>query len=331
MSGDPHDLARELLHGGRADLVERVLRPVLAADPEDAEAHALLALALSSLGKPDAVREAREAMRLAPHDPVCLHALAEAHVWVTRGPAGEAAARAALAADPGHARLHGLLSVALLHRAWRSYRPEGPRAEALRAAEAGLALDPGDLLCLLQRAQALLALGRVDEARAASAAALRERPDASGPHGVRGVVELASGQTEEARARLRDALRIRPDDTYAREYLTFLDGTRRDTVAVVLQAREWGTLVRVVMAVLALGAAVGIVRGGPARALAFFPLVLLAGSIVVAWWVPRGRAELLEELRVPGALSATEQRWARRTVEMWVLAGVALAIVAAVV
>lgn len=315
------DRAIDLLNGGRGDLAEAETRAILAADPDDAVAHAVLALALivQRRGKA-ALAEAREAIRLDPEHLTCRQALTEAYMHLGDSRRAEAVARAALRADVWQPRFHELLAVSLLGR--RAYgRARRRRAgAALAAAEAGLSLDPSHPGCNTARAQALLRLGRLDEARAASAEALRLAPANSIAHAVRGVVELAGGDPMLGVAPLREALRLNPHDAFAQARLMPQD--YRDAEATRLQACAWRPLVLGVFTLLAGAIAIAVVRlwlGDPggwvaaALPLGWLFLVLLTQGL------PRHRhpQAATVDLSAPGALTARERFWAKVSVLLW--------------
>ena len=306
------ELAREWINNGRSDLAERELRRHLAGSPEDGAAYGLLAVALISLRREgEAMLAAREAARLSPHHPWAVQALVEVHVR-TSTPEAEAIVRTALERYPTEPVYHARLAAALMRR--RARRSEARRLalEALAAAEAGLALDPGHLECLRQRAQALVRLGRVREARKASAAALRASPGQASSHAVHATVQLASGDAKRALQSLREALRIDPVNESAREQLGHLDGSRFNA-AVELQLKTWAWPLYAVLAVSLVVVPLTLMRdlstpGLPNGFLSLLaPLALFMPGVVLRI-KHRGA---LDELRRPGALRSDELRHAR--------------------
>lgn len=323
-------LAIELLNGGRHDLAERELRALLAADPENAEAHALLAMALVSRWKgAEALAAAEEARRLGPGQPLVLQAQVEVHLRLAHRREGEATARAALAVMPFEPRLHALQAGALLNRAV-FFRRRRLARQALDAADAGLALDAGHVECLLQRAQALSRLGRVAEARDASAAALRRAPEAQAGHAVRGIVELAAGNRSEGRAGLREALRLDPQDPWVQTRLGLFNPAQREHAAYFVVAVDHRRSVRAAYAILLVAVAVGAVRatrGGGT----FFPIVLPLWCglfpLLARSHLDRRRPHLIEELRTQG-LTPRERANGRLSVRCWIFLSVWVSLVA---
>ncbi|HEX8696438.1 MAG TPA: tetratricopeptide repeat protein [Longimicrobium sp.] len=325
-------LAIDLINGGRPDLAERELRRHLAREPEDAGAHGLLGVALAAQRKgAEALAAAEEGARLEPGHPWVLQAFAEAHVRLGRGRRAEAAAREALALHPLVPYFHALLARALLVRSWLRPFSRALNEEALRAAEAGLALDPVNVECMLQRAQALVRLGRVEEARRASEAALRLSPEKAAPHAVHGVVELASGSRERGRARLREALRLDPADPFARVRLELSgDPPLRDFAVLVLQAQDWKVPLGAVFAVLLATTCVALARPAPGE-FPWLPLVplgyVLLPLLILGPTYARHR-HLLTDLREPGALQPRERFWARARIVLWAVFGLGSAAMA---
>src|SRR4051812_42340925 len=87
MSSTAYDRGVILLGQGRFDLADREFRRELSLDPDNARAHACLALCLGRSDQDaEALREAQEAVRLDPNHPFChyvhgqaLHALGREH------------------------------------------------------------------------------------------------------------------------------------------------------------------------------------------------------------------------------------------------------------
>lgn len=134
---DPIERARALLQLRRAADAERELRGLLAQEPQHTAAHALLGLALIQQGQAEeAVREAQEAVRLAPDQWLPHYAAAQVYNRAHRPDDAIAAVGAALNLQPEYAPAWEVLARAhLLKEDW-------PRM--LDAALRGLGLDPQD-------------------------------------------------------------------------------------------------------------------------------------------------------------------------------------------
>jgi tetratricopeptide (TPR) repeat protein len=150
---------RLLVQQGRAELGEQELRRALADNPDDANAHALLALALSAQQRlPEALKESRQAVQLAPDWPFTHYVLAHVldHQDDLKG--AHAAISEAIRLDPTDADfLAKLASIHLQRKDWKL---------ALEVAEQGLQCAPEHVTCNNMRATALLKLGRRAEAGA---------------------------------------------------------------------------------------------------------------------------------------------------------------------
>jgi tetratricopeptide (TPR) repeat protein len=92
----------------------------------------------------------------------------------------------------------------------------GTPSAQLRAAERTLARDPNDARAKLDRAMALLALGRVDEGRTLLEEIAREHPRDARIAGASGFVALREGRFDDADRHLSRALEIDPELMVAR-------------------------------------------------------------------------------------------------------------------
>lgn len=207
---EPHLERARLLYGqSRYDQAERELRLHLADEPEDFEAHALLALCLLQRDRLDeAQSEARRAVHLAPDDPFPHFTLAVVLLTRERLGEAEASARESIRMAPEDADGHGLLAAILgSARRW---------PESLAAAEEGLALDPEHARCLNARAEALRGMGRKDDAEQQLTDALANDPEDSETHENLGWTLLDKGRHREALESFREALRLDAENASAR-------------------------------------------------------------------------------------------------------------------
>jgi Tfp pilus assembly protein PilF len=194
---------------GRYDLAEEQTRHWLLDDPDDAHAHALLALCL--LKRQDwgqSLREVTEAVRLGP-DMAYTHYVA-GHVLLAADRHAQAlnAATIAIRLDSGIPAHHALVaSIHLGKRRWR---------DALSAAETGLAIDPEHVECNNARAMALVKLGRRDEAGSTMRRTLALDPEDAFSHTNQGWTLLHDRKPDEAMRHFREALRIDPSLDWAR-------------------------------------------------------------------------------------------------------------------
>jgi tetratricopeptide (TPR) repeat protein len=273
-----------LFEQDRYDLADREFRMEIAESPENALAHAFLALCLSERKQKDeALSEADEAVRLDPGEPFCHYARGRVLFEQGRIKDAEAAAREAIELNPIEANYHSLLGcVALRRRRW---------AEALDAAEQGLALDPEHLGCTNLRALALVQLGRKDEAAQTLGSALANDPENALTHTNQGWALLHAGDPTRALEHFREALRLDPECEWARSgivealkarYLIyrlmlrfFLWMSRQSTLA------QWGVILGIVFGRRIL-AAVG--RAQPAlQPLIGLVLILISTFLLLTW------------------------------------------------
>jgi tetratricopeptide (TPR) repeat protein len=183
-------------------------RQALAGDPEDATAHALLALGLAHLEQGDeAVEAGRRAVALGPDLAFAHYAHGWALLEASDVAGAERAAREALRLDPD-ADEHALLAqVHIRQRRWR---------DALDIAERGLSVDPEHAPSANFRALALANLGRADEAVAGVHEVLALDPDDAYAHANRGWLMLRQSRPKDALESFKAALRLDPTMDWAR-------------------------------------------------------------------------------------------------------------------
>lgn len=204
--------AQLLLSQKRPALAAAELRRHLAAEPNDAAAHALLGLSLLRLEQPDEARQHVEtALGLAPEFDYAYYLLSLVHDAQHRPDEAQQAIEFALALDPTDADYHHVLGLLRFNR--------GQWQGALAAAEQGLQFDPGHADCQALRGRALARLGRRADAGAALHRALGHDPDSPRLHADAGYVALEASRPAEAQAYFREALRRDPSSDYAREGL----------------------------------------------------------------------------------------------------------------
>jgi tetratricopeptide (TPR) repeat protein len=207
--GDHFERAQVLFEQSRYELCERVLRQELAEQPGNPMAHALLGLCLAATHQGGALEQVREAIQQAPDLAFAYYALADVlHDREDLDGAAEAI-REALRLDPAMPNYHALQAgIAFKAGRW---------AEALAAAERGLAIDAGHVGCANLRALALINLRRPEEAGAAIASALARDPDHAVTHANQGWALLHRGDSAAALYHFREALRLDADFEAARQ------------------------------------------------------------------------------------------------------------------
>lgn len=216
MEDQLRELAQDQLAQGHVHGAVETLRQLLASDPDDGEAHALLAIALYNMRRLHAARyEAGAAVALAPESALAHYALGTVETGSRRFAAAEAHFRQALALEP-HAP--GLLRAqASLYELWGKHEQVAPLL--LEA----LALAPEDPATLVALGSHALQQGRVDEAGERAFAALRLDPESADGLALMGQVLLRRGDAAEAREHALQALRI---DATHRGALHVLSGAK---------------------------------------------------------------------------------------------------------
>jgi len=201
--------ARMLLQVERPQEALRELAGALADDPQDVDAHALMALSYAHLERYDeATASARQAVSLAPDFAFVHYVLGTILCDRDRDKEALVSAREAIRLDPDDADHYGLQASCFAGLArWK---------DMLAAAERGLALEPGHVRCLNLRATALRQMGRADDAAEVLESALAERPGDPDTHTSYGYASLQRGQYQSATLHFREALRLEPGHTSAR-------------------------------------------------------------------------------------------------------------------
>jgi len=201
--------ARLLLQVDRHEDAARELTRVLAAEPENPEAHTLFALAAMGAKRfEEATDAARRAVGLAPDWPHAHYVLGAVLCDRNREKEALASAREAVRLDPEDPDHHAL--EAACHagtKRWKDMRA---------AAERALELDPTHVWGLNLRAGALRQLGELDAAAEALDYALAEDPEDSNTHTSYGFAALQRGQVHDALQHFREALRLEPENETAR-------------------------------------------------------------------------------------------------------------------
>lgn len=318
-----------LLQQARFPQARQELFQTLAAEPEDAHAHALLALVQSALEEhAEAGREARKAIELAPDQPFNHYAFAQVQFARNRFDEVVDAIREAIRLDPDDADYRGVLANVLgAQEKW---------AESLTAAEEGLALDAEHSACTNARARALTHLGRRAEAEGVIAAALQRDPDDAATHANQGWTLLHQGDHRRAAEHFRAALRLDPDSDWARrgiiEALKARNVLYRGMLTYFLwMARLSGPLRwLVVLAPLIGGRIISFIEGAiPALKPYLWPVGLALIAVVYLTWVAQPLSNLFLRLNHDGNLALSrEERHSANLVGVCLAAAIGLAIYA---
>lgn len=205
-------VAGEQMDRGNLRGALEILRRLLANDPGEARAHALLSLCLRDLKRLHAARhEAQMALALEPELWTAHYALAMVHLAEGRRREALMKIEHALALEPEHAAL--LRAKAVIQRALG-------RVEAARASlDQALSLDAGDPATLVALGTLELDAGRVDAAARLAREALEQAPESVDALVLQGRVLLRRGQIDDAREHALWALRANSADSEALRFL----------------------------------------------------------------------------------------------------------------
>jgi tetratricopeptide (TPR) repeat protein len=309
----------------RWEIAEREWRGILAESPDDAEAHAALALCLVERERFDeAQREADAAAGLAP-DYDFTHYV-RGRVLRDRNRFAEAATavREAIRLDPDDPNNRALL--ASIHSSTEAWE------DCLREADAGLASDPEHDGCTNLRALALTHLGRKDEAAATIAGALQRAPENSLTHANQGWTLLHGNKPKQALDHFREALRLDPGNDWAREgLLTALKAQhlvfRLMLAYFLFMSRQRGAMRWVIFIGIFLGqrALNAVARSHPEWGVVVYPLIALVAVFVFSTWLANPLMNLVMRLDPYGRHALTcDQRAQANLVGCCLLAAAAL-------
>ena len=232
-----------LYRQSRYDLAERLLRQQLAADPDDATAHAYLGLVLLARKRDEeATREAELAVHLSPEFSYAHYAVAYTLYNRNRPNEALAAVGEAIRLTPENAGYAALLSEIQYDREdWRA---------SLAAADSGLRTDPEHVSCANRRAMALMQLGRRKEAETMITTALAQNPENALTHTIQGWRLLWRVNAKGALDAFREALRLNPNLEWAREGLVEALKARHWVYRPVLRYLLWGRGTRILVLIV---------------------------------------------------------------------------------
>ncbi|MCU0750205.1 MAG: tetratricopeptide repeat protein [Akkermansiaceae bacterium] len=223
---------RILLERGKYKEAEALIRPGLAAEPNDADLHLLLARSLFHQDKPkEAEASARAAIGLIPDEGYPYQALAQVLLGSSNLKGAEEAVRQATALDGDSPNCRGLLA--------RIAAERDKFEVCLEHAKAGLEMDPDDDLCRYFRGIALSRLGRHEEADEEARGLLRDDPEDSYNHSCRGWVLLERNAIDEAKLHFQEALRLDPENENARSGLVRAMQQGNPVLGWMLRAALW--------------------------------------------------------------------------------------------
>jgi len=204
--------ARLLLATHRAAEAEREARAGLGEEPQSRELlHALCSALVEQEKWPEARATAQSLVALAPNWPDSFYMTTCVELEGKRYKLAEKAALEALRLAPNLVISHQNLAVCYMRQEFWG--------DALREAEAGLALDPENSGCANIRSFALNHFGRKIESMHSADSALRSNPENSRTHYTAGIVKLENGEPRQALEHFTEALRLDPNNELARKGL----------------------------------------------------------------------------------------------------------------
>jgi tetratricopeptide (TPR) repeat protein len=307
-AGGHVERARVLLDQERYAPAEAELRRHILSEPDDATAHAMLALSLSGQRKQrEAVEAARRAIGLAPTFAYAHYVLAWVHLQQERLAEAESAIEEAIRLDPEDADYFAVLSgVKLERRRWQ---------EALQAAETGLYFEPEHVNCINLRAMALNQLGMADEAAVAVRGALGVEPENAFTHANRGWQEVHRGNYDEAMSHFREALRFDAELEWAREGVVEVLKARNPVYRVMLRyflwssrlssGATWALLIGFFIFTRIIRAAM---KANPELAPFLWPLYGLYLAFVLMTWIARPLFDLMLRLDPVGRVALSKKQ-----------------------
>ncbi len=299
-----------LLQQSRYDVAETELRRLLTKDPNDAQAHGLLALCLSQQDKfAEAETSARQAIHLAPDQSFSHYYLGIVKLQMGDLRTARQAADEALRLDPEQSDYYALQALIYLQgQRWQ---------EALESANEGLTHDPTHQGCLNHRAAALVKLNRHEEAHQTIAEALQKDPENEYTHANLGWAYLHKGQHQQALQHFSEALRLDPNFDHARQGLVEALKARYLLYRCLLRFFLWmSTLSPRVRGGLVVGAYVinkalqGVARQNPKLAPFIIPIVGFYLLFVLLTWTVEPVFNLILQCNRYGRYALSKkQRW----------------------
>ena len=316
-----------LYQTGRYDLAEQQYRAALVAEPSNALAHAMVGLCLLHREQfDDAADEARQAIQLRPDWAVGYATLSAVLSARRRWPQAADAIEQAIRLDPFNPGHRGTLAgIRSQERRW---------ADALAAADAGLAIDPGNAACVNVRGQALVNLGRREEAGVTLAGALARDPHSAVTHANQGWTLLHAGDHRAALEHFREALRIDPNQQWAKAGIVEALKARNVIYRVMLRyflfmsrmsrQVQWGIIVGGYVGDRLLGAAA---EDHPAVRPYVLPVMVAYGLFAVMTWLAGPAFNLMLRVdRFGRHVLSPSQRRASNGFGLCLLAAAALAV-----
>lgn len=298
--------AQLLFEQSRYPQAAEELQQVVAADPENAYAHALLALTLSEMGKPKfALASANQTIALAPDWDYSYYVMSIILFEQDKIREAKSAIRKAIEIEPEDERYFALLSnIHYQEKDWQL---------ALEAAEEGLRINSENVPCANLRAMALTQLGRKEEAGMAIESALHKDPENALTHANQGWTLLQQGDHNTAMNHFKEALRLDPTMDWAREGIVEALKARNPIYRVFLkylfamsrlkEGMQWAVIIGAYVLYRVL---LSVVESNPSLEPLFWPIVGLYLGFVLLTWVADPLFNLSLRLNAFGRLALSE-------------------------
>jgi tetratricopeptide (TPR) repeat protein len=229
----PHfERAQVLINQGNYELAERELRQVLAAQPDYASAHALLAICFSNKGRhAEANQSIQQAIALSP-DFAGFHYI-YAGILYNQQKLAEAktSISEALRLNPEDADYYARLA--------NIEYDQGKYTKSLKSAEQGLSLDAESVSCMNWRLLALMQLGQLSLAATEIELALSIEPENPYSHAINGWIALHQNRIPGAMHSFLEAMRLDPTYEWARQGLVEALKARNGFYRMILQFDLW--------------------------------------------------------------------------------------------
>jgi len=225
-------LARRQLALGANHAAVETLRQALSEDPEDAHAHAVLALALVAAKRlHGAAHEVRETLRLAPEETFSHHAAGVVYMAMRRMKLAEEHLDRAAALDPDEAEIKRALA--------RLYALTGREEKVLPALEAAREADPSDIDVWADIGEYHLQRRDLVRAEEMARAVLAESAEHQDGLVLMGRVMLRRGNVEEAQEHAHAALRHNSNDPGALRLLCEIKSRTSRTLGLWWRWAVW--------------------------------------------------------------------------------------------
>lgn len=313
-----------LLQQSRFDLAETELQKLLASEPNNAGAYAMLSLVYGETERyKEAIEAAQEAIGLEPDDYFTHYVLGLAYAGNRQFKEAESAAGEARRMMPIESSIYALLAqINYAQERWE---------KALQSARSGLAFDPEHSGCANFEAMALVKLNRREESANSLSGALYHDPNNAVTHATTGWVALESGERDKAMAHFREALRLDPTSEYARSGIVQALKARNVIYDLMLRYFFWmSRLTQRTRMVVIFGAVFGVRilrnlgESVPVIAPFVVPIMVIYFVFVYLTWTADALFNLLLRLDPFGRLALSEEE-KRSSTYVGVLLLVALA------